>query len=104
MFPGHITLKAYVCACMHMCVTLCGFADYGTRAIISINYLCVAVSNVSGVSTLAGAIAAAGCVSALLLLGALITWCYCRQRQRKKSDTHNTMDIINDNIYILRYD
>jgi hypothetical protein len=54
-------------------------------------------------STLAGAIAAAGCVLAVLLLGAvaiIVTCCYCHRWQLKKRDSHSTMDIINE--FILR--
>ena len=56
----------------------------------------VAVGNAS---TLTGALAAgAACVPALalLLVGALITWCYYRRQQQKKSDSRSTMDIVNN--------
>ena len=75
---------------------------YGTCNNLHYNIIIyVAVGNAS---TLTGAIAAgAACVPALalLLVGALITWCYYRRHQRKKkSDTHSTMDIINN--FIMR--
>ena len=61
--------------------------------------LCVAVSNVPGASTLVGAIAA-GCVLALLLLGALVTLCYCGQRRQKINGSHILR--VNNNEFVLR--